>query len=179
MLDLLKKVPFLSAAVSFVTGRVRLVIEYTLIALVIASTATAITLWYRANYLEKSNDELRERITNVELINVAQDKAISDLQELRQQDAVAMAGLLADYAKVSKSDTAVRKKLTDMEKQNASVHGYLDESLPPELGCLLNNSCPAARTGNTGDKNSAPAPPVGTVQGARTTGNSEQSRLGR
>ena len=144
MLSFLKKVPFLGTAVSFVTGNVRLVIEYILIGLIIAGAATAITLWYRTQYLETRNDELHERITNVEVINEAQDKTISDLQALRQQDAAVMAGLVTDYAKLSKSDATARKKLSELEKQNANVREYLDQPLPPELVCMLNNSCTAA-----------------------------------
>ena len=139
MLKFLKGVPFIGTAVSFVTGNVRLVIEYVLIGLIIAGMATAITLWYRTQYLETRNDELRERISNVEVINEAQDKTITDLQDLRKQDAAVMAGLVTDYAKLSKSDMAARKKLSDLEKQNANVRDYLDQPLPPELVCMLNN----------------------------------------
>jgi type II secretory pathway pseudopilin PulG len=171
MLNFLEKVPFLGTAVTFVTGNVRLVIEYALIALTIVSAATAIALWYRTNYLEARNDELRERVVNVELINEAQDKTISDLQETREQDAAVLAGLIADYDKLSKADTAARKKLSNLEKRNAKVHGYLDESLPPELGCMLNDSCTATQTSGAGGQGSAAESSAGTVQGARTTGN--------
>lgn len=147
MLNFLKKVPFLGTAISFVTGNARLAIEYVLIALAIAGAATAITLWYRTHYLETRNDELRERISNVEVINEAQDKTITDLQDLRKQDAAVMAGLVTDYAKLSKSDMAARKKLSDLEKQNANVRDYLDQPLPPELVCMLNNSCTGAEAG--------------------------------
>ena len=167
MLSFLKKVPFLGTAISFVTGNVRLVIEYVLIGLIIAGMATAITLWYRTQYLETRNDELRERVVNVEVINETQDKTISDLQALRQQDAAVMAGLVTDYAKLSKSDMAARKKLSDLEKQNANVRDYLDQPLPPELVCMLNNSCTGAEASGAGSQGSAVEQPAGTVQKAR------------
>lgn len=173
MLSFLKKVPFLGTAVTFVTGNVRLVIEYVLIALAIAGAATAIALWYRTNYLEARNDELRERVANVEVINEAQDKTISDLQALRRQDAAVMAGLVTDYAKLSKSDATARKKLLDLEKQNANVRSYLDEPLPPELVCMLNNSCTAAQASGAGSQGGATEHPAGTVQKARPSGHSK------
>lgn len=166
MLSFLKKVPFLGTAVSFVAGNARLVIEYVLIALAITGAATAIALWYRTNYLEACNDELRERVMNVEAINEAQDKTISDLQALRQQDAAAMAGLVTDYAKLSKSDATARKKLSELEKQNANVRAYLDQPLPPELVCMLNNSCTAAQASGAGSQGGAAEQPAGTVQEA-------------
>lgn len=167
MLSSLKKVPFLGTAVSFVTDNVRLVIEYILIALAIAGAATAIALWYRTNYLEARNDELRERVANVEVINEAQDKTISDLQALRQQDDAVIAGLVTDYVKLSKSDAVARKKLSELEKQNANVRAYLDQPLPPELVCMLNDSCTAAQAGSAGSQGSAAEQPAGTVQKTR------------
>jgi hypothetical protein len=169
MLNFLEDVPFLGTAATFVAGNVRLVIEYVLIALTIAGAASAIALWYRTNYLEARNDELRERMVHVELINEAQDKTIADLQETRQQDAAVLAALIVDYDKLSKADTAARKQLSNLEKQNAKVHGYLNESLPPELSCMLNDSC-AAQTSGSGGQGGAAEPSAGTVQGTRTTG---------
>lgn len=156
MLSFLKKVPFLGTAISFVTGNARLVIEYVLIALAIAGAATAIALWYRTNYLEARNDELRERVVNVEVINEAQDKTISDLQALRQQDAAVMAGLVTTTPS-SKSDATARKKLSELEKQNANVRDYLDQPLPPELVCMLNNSCTAAQASGAGSQTVPPS----------------------
>ena len=173
MLSFLKKVPFLGTAISFVTGNARLVIEYVLIALVIAGAATAIALWYRTNYLEARNDELRERVVNAEVINEAQDKTISDLQALRQQDAAVMAGLVTDYAKLSKSDATARKKLSELEKQNANVRDYLDQPLPPELVCMLNNSCTATQASGAGSQGNAAEQHAGTVQKARPPGHSK------
>ena len=173
MLSFLKNVPFLGAAISFVTGNARLAIEYVLIALAIAGAATAIALWYRTSYLEARNDELRERVVNVEVINEIQDKTISDLQALRQQDAAVMAGLVTDYAKLSKSDATARKKLSELEKQNANVRDYLDQPLPPELVCMLNNSCTAAKASGAGSQGNAAEQPAGAVQKARPPGHSK------
>ena len=174
MLSFLKKVPVLGTAVSFVTGNARLVIEYILIALAIAGAATAITLWYRTNYLEARNDELRERVVNVEVINEIQDKTISDLQALRQQDAAVMAGLVTDYTKLSKADATARKKLSELEKQNAHVRDYLDQPLPPELVCMLNSSCTGSEASGAGVSGGAASKPVGAVQKARPSGNSKE-----
>lgn len=171
MLKFLEKVPFIGTAVSFVTGNARLVIEYVLIGLIIAGMATAITLWYRTQYLETRNDELRERISSVEVINEAQDKTITELQDLRKQDAAVMAGLVTDYAKLSKSDMAARKKLSDLEKQNAKVRDYLDQPIPAELVCMLNDSCTGTEAGSQNRQSGAAEHSAGTVRKARPTGN--------
>lgn len=164
MLKFLKSVPFIVTAVSYVTSSIRLAIEYILIGLIIACTASAITLWYHTQYLETRNDELREHITDVEVINETQDKTISDLQELRKQDAAVMAGLVTDYAKLSKADATARKKLSELEKQNAHVRDYLDQPLPPELVCMLNSSCTGSEAGGAGSQGSAAEQPTKDVQ---------------
>lgn len=165
----LKKVPFIGAATSFVGGNVRLVIEYVLIGLVIACAATAIALWYRTSYLEERNDELRVRVTNAEVINEAQDQTITDLQDLRQQDAEVMAGLVTDFAHLSKSDFRARQRLSELEKHNETVRDYLDQRIPPDLVCLLNDSCTPTQTGGQSGEGSAAKEPAGAVQGARQT----------
>lgn len=170
MLSILKKVPFVDTAISFVAGNARLVVEYILIALTISGAATSIALWYRTNYLEARNDELRGRITSVEVINEAQDKTITDLQDLRKQDAAVMAGLIIDYAKISKADSTARKKLSELEKQNANVREYLGQPLPPELACVLNNSCTDSKTSSAGSQGSAAKQSAGAMRGARSPG---------
>ena len=141
MIAILKRVPFLSGVVKFVTGNVRLAIEYALIGLIVVSTATSVTLWYRTKTLEDKNDTLHSRVAINEIVNKTQDATIADLKELRVQDAATMVGLIADYAKLSKSDGRARKKLADLEKENANIRAYLEQPLPPELACMFNGTC--------------------------------------
>ena len=94
-------------------------------------------------------------------------------QRQAAQDAAVMAGLVTDYAKLSKSDATARKKLSELEKQNANVRDYLDQPLPPELVCMLDNSCTAAQASGAGGQGSAAEQPAGTVQKARPSGHSK------
>ena len=170
LLSWIKGVPYLGTAASFVFGNVRLVIEYALIGLVIASAATAIALWYRTNYLESRNDELRERVTHAEVVNEAQDKTIDQLNKLREMDAKVMEGLVSDYSKLAVTDSQARKNLSNLEKSNEDVRSYLDQSLPPDLVCLLNNTCPTGKDSGEGGKGKATGAAAGTVQKAGSAG---------
>lgn len=160
MLEFLKKIPFVSTAVAAVTSNLRLYVEYFLIAVIVAGAATCLTLWYRTQALEKSNTEFVSRLATVEADNVIQDGTIADLQRLRQQDAKVMAGLIEDHARLAKLDSAARRKLTALENKNENVRAFLDRSIPPELVCLLNNSCD--ENGRSGGEGAAasPTPPA-------------------
>ena len=166
MFKVLSKVPFVGEAVAFVTNNARLVLEYVLIALVIAGGALTIAAHYRVKELEESNTALTSRVATMEVVDATQNKTIADLQDLRQKDAEVMAGLVNDYAKLSKSDVSARKKLLDLEKQNARVRDYLSQPVPPELVCMLNNSCTPA-TGGASGQGKAASQPSGDVQKAR------------
>lgn len=170
MFEFLKKIPYISSAVSFVFGNVRLVIEYVLIALIIAGTASAIALWYRTKFLEASNDNLRERIISVELTNQLQDKTIVELQELRERDVKVISELAKDYEGLSKTDARARKQISVLESKDADVREYLDRPIPPELACVLNDTCPPAKAGVASGKGNAPSPAAGAVPKARATG---------
>lgn len=170
-LSWITKVPYLGTAASFAISNVRLVIEYALIGLVIACAATAIALWYRTNYLESHNDELRERVTHAEIINDAQDDTIDRLNKLREIDAKVMEGLMSDYSKLAATDAQARKSLSNLENTNEDVRAYLDQPLPSDLVCLLNNSCSAGgKNSGEGGKGKAPVLPAGTVQKAGPSG---------
>ncbi len=170
-LSWIKKIPYIGTAATFAMGNVRLVIEYALIGLVIACAATAIALWSRTNYLESRNDELRKRVTNAEVVNNAQDETIDHLNKLREIDAKVMEGLVSDYSKLAATDSQARKNLSNLESTNEDVRSYLDQSLPPELICLLNNSCPAGgKDSSEGGKGKATPSASGTVQKAGPSG---------
>jgi hypothetical protein len=149
-----------------VTGNVRLIVEYALIAIIIAVAAVAFTLWTQTHELNAKNDTLLGRVSQVEIINQAQDATINDLQDLRKKDAEVMAGLVTDFKQLSQNDSAARKKLSELEKSNAKVRDYLDQPLPAELVCLLNESC-QTRNPDPNRKGQAPVVPAGAVSGAK------------
>jgi hypothetical protein len=82
----------------------------------------------------------------VESVN-QQQETIGELKELRLQDAQALTGLLTDYKVLADNDARARNRLATLEKSNETVRNYLNQRIPPDLACLLNNTCD---TGNSG-----------------------------
>jgi hypothetical protein len=154
MIDFLAKVSFLGRAVSFVTSKTRLVLEYTLIGLVISSTALAIALWYRANALEEKNAALDRAIAAAQSVDAAQTATIAELHNLRERDAKAISGLVADYRVLATSNENAKRKLAELEKRNEAVRVYLATPIPPDLACVLNDTC-APKSGGAARKSSA------------------------
>lgn len=162
-LFLLSKLPFLATAATFVKTRSRLAIEYGLIAVLITVAGFTFSLWLSKGKTEKALSHAKSslasvqgRLDSVEQINQTQEATIGELKELRLLDAQALTGLLSDYKSLSKSDTRARKRLDTLEKTNEVVRNYLDQRIPPDLVCLLNDTCRATGTGDTGrDENRA------------------------
>lgn len=125
-------------------GKSRLVIEYVLLAVLIAAATLSVTLWLQRERveqkLEKAGTEiegLQGRLSGVEIINERQQATIKSLEGLREQDAKALTGLNDDYQSLAARDERVRQQIRELEKQNAQVRLYLDQPVPPELGQLL------------------------------------------
>lgn len=164
MIALLTKLG-LSGAATFVASKGRLIIEYALIAIVVTLCGVASALWVQkqrtAYTLAKTETRLvgaEGRITAVEGVNQAHEATIQDLKKLRGQDAKAIDGLITDYKGLSKSDEAARSRLQNLEKSNATVRTYLNQRVPAELTCLLNNTCAPADKDSHQDR--APAAPA-------------------
>lgn len=176
MLSLLKSVPILGTAVTFVTDNIRLVIEYVLIAIVVTLCGVAVALWGAKQksalalaQTQTSLETVASRLATVESVNQGQEATILDLKELRSKDAKAIDGLLGDYKDLSDNDTKVRTRLQTLENSNAAVRDYLNQPVPAELACLLDNTCTA--TGDQGsDKNRASRAPANTHGKVRSTG---------
>lgn len=143
---------FTNRVAPFVRDKKRLIIEYILIAVIVASAATVFTLWLQREKTEnklveasQKIDGLKKRVHTVEQINATQDRTIKTLNELREQDATALGGLLNDYTRLSERDKSVQKQIAELEKNNEKVRSYLSQPLPPELRSLL--------TGQTRNRN--------------------------
>lgn len=164
---LLTKLPWLASALGFFKHKTRLVIEYVLIAVIVAVAGFTFTMWLSKERTEKSllttQNELQtvqQRLGAVESVNRQQQETIGELKELRLQDAQALTGLLTDYKVLADNDARARNRLVTLEKSNETVRNYLNRHIPPDLACLLNNTCD---TGNSGsDKDGA----GGTARGA-------------
>lgn len=135
---------FTNRVAPFVRNKKRLMIEYVLIAVIVASAATVFTLWLQNQKQEdklttasQTIDGLKDRVKTVEQVNETQEGTIKTLNELREQDALALGGLLSDYTRLSERDKSVQKQIADLEKNNEKVRDYLNQPLPPELRSLL------------------------------------------
>lgn len=158
MIPLLSSIPFLANAVSFFSKKKRLVLEYALIAVIVTVAGFTFTLWLSKIRTERdlANTQLeligvQSRLTTIESINVTQKEEIAALGKLRAVDAQALGGLLADYKELASSDAAVRDRLKNLENSNEAVRNYLSQPIPPELVCMLNESCPAGADSNHKD----------------------------
>ncbi len=145
---ILTKLPFLGTLVNFVTGKKRLLIEYAMIAVVLMIAGFTFNLWLSKKNMQvvlaQAETELvtmQSRLTTVEFISATQEARITDLSELRLRDAHALTGLLNDYRAMANSDSKVRARLQTLETNNETVRDYLNSPIPPDLKCLLNNTC--------------------------------------
>lgn len=151
---LLTKLPWLASALAFFENKTRLVLEYVLIAVIVAVAGFTFTMWLSKERTEKSllttQNELQtvqQRLGAVESVNLQQQETIAELKELRFQDAQALMGLLTDYKVLANNDAHARNRLATLEQANETVRNYLNQRIPPDLACLLNNTCD---TGNSG-----------------------------
>lgn len=122
----------------------RLLIEYALVAVVIVVATSCVTLWLKHNSaaakLEQANEQiaaLRGRVTTVEAVNSAQEATIGNLRTLRQQDQLALGGMLEDQKRLHDLDLSERKRIQQLEASNAKVRSYLDEPIPDDLKRML------------------------------------------
>lgn len=168
MIATLSKYPVLGTSIRFITGKARLFVEYVLLALLVAAVASCVTLWMETKAQKQMLNDLRYRITQNEATNAAQTQTIAELSEARLRDAAATAGLIKDFEQLAKLDRSTQRKLKELERKNVAVRSYLDQPVPPELGCLLDGSC-AARAAASRDqagKGAATGKPDPAVRGA-------------
>lgn len=183
---ILTKLPWIGSLLGFFKTKKRLVIEYILIALLVATAAFTFTMWLQKLEVEKSLAETRtdlvtvqNRVTVVESVNSELEQTVGNLKELRLEDAKALGGLLRDYKALADRDLQVRRRLSTLEQTNETVREYLNQPLPPELVCMLNNTCEAGTGDTNRSKNRTSNPAAGTrssVPPAQTPGNSADKR---
>ena len=173
MISLLTKLPWLAGALGFVKNKKRLVIEYVLLAVLVAVAGFTFTMWLQKERTEKSlavaQGELQTvkgRLTIVEAVNDQQEKTISDLKDLRSEDAKALGGLLSDYKSLAANDARVRRRLTTLEQTNETIRTYLNQPIPSDLVCLLNGACNAGDPGRDANREGDPSGAAGGAMSA-------------
>lgn len=126
---------------NFLRDKVRLVVEYILIAIIIVCAGTAATLWMKTKNLELSNQRLDSRVVAVEAENKVQADTISELTALRERDAQVTEGLALAMSKIAIKDSSIRTKLQSVEVGDEKVRNFLDDPIPSNIICLLDDTC--------------------------------------
>ncbi|MET4675912.1 MULTISPECIES: hypothetical protein [unclassified Luteibacter] len=141
---------------SLITSKARLIIEYGLIAAVVALAGWTLATWWTNRQtvasLTSSLTDVSGRVGGLThdlsqqvQANKDQDDAIAELKRLRTIDSQALGELQGELAKADTKGDTVRRKLAELEKSNADAKALLDTAVPPALGCVLDGTpCPGA-----------------------------------
>lgn len=143
-----------------ITSKIRLYVEYAVLALLIGVAGLAVTLkmqTYRQEIsitnlstgLEKAHAEI-EVVTSV---NEAQQSVIETLGSQRETDNKAVTKLLDTYQKLRDADQNIRSKLDTLEKTDAQAKAYFDSAIPESVACVYDDSCEPPASGS---KNGVP-----------------------
>ena len=149
---------------NLITSKVRLWIEYVLIAVVLATVGLAVTLKMQTIRQETSISNLKsdfeaekvkveratERLDLVEGVNDAQAKVIESLGGQREKDNLAVTKLLNATQALRDQDQKLRDKLDELEKTDADAKNYFSIPIPESVACLYDDSCadPPAKGGS-------------------------------
>lgn len=130
------------------TGKLRLYLEYALIALLLAvagfatyNYTTRLKLDTKVTKLEGKVDKAEERVAQVEAINAQQATAIDTIRSIREVDGTILAGLATDMNALRVRDTSMTTRLATLERSNEAVRKYLNTAVPAPVGCLLDRTC--------------------------------------
>ncbi len=150
------KLPFVSSTITLFKDKKRLLIEYIMIAIVVALCGFSLTMWWQKKNQEETIEAMGKKVTILESVTTKQSATIDSLKSQREIDSTSLQSLQQDYKNLWQSDQQSKKRLGDLEKQNAKVKKYLDEPIPRELVCLLTDTCKG--TDNSGESGKTKSP---------------------
>lgn len=132
---------------TLIKGKVRLWVEYFLVAAIVALLAVAVIgyierLQLRANVADLKTEvtSAQGRVAQVEEVNRQQQEALGRIEDLRALDGEVLTGLAGDLSSLRVRDRGVAARIAHLEKTNEAVRAFLDGRLPVG-GCVLDNSC--------------------------------------
>lgn len=130
-------------------GKLRLYLEYALIAAIVALAALVtynyvqrLRLDTKVATLEGKVDKANERVKEVEEVNRQQADAIDTIRSIRDVDGTILAGLAKDMDALRVRDTSMTTRLATLERSNEAVKRYLNSAVPEPVGCVLDQTCP-------------------------------------
>ncbi len=142
---------------SFFGNKVRLIIEYAMLALLLAVAGFSLALWLKNSQVEehlvdvqKDLQGAEDRIKLVEGVAEGHEQTIKDLKTLRLEDNKTLEVVLTTLSDLSTKDNNVREELHKLETRNDKVASFMDTDVPLDLQCVLYNSCNPATTEGPG-----------------------------
>lgn len=143
-------------------GKLRLYLEYALIAVIVALAAFTtynyvqrLRLDTKVVSLEGKVDKANERVKEVEEVNRQQADAIETIRSIRDVDGTILAGLAKDMEALRVRDTSMTTRLATLERSNEAVRKYLNSAVPEPVGCVLDRTCPPDANGVSGAQRGA------------------------
>lgn len=157
-----KQLPVVSQAIGFVTNKLRLFLEYVLIALLLGVAGALVVMWLQSKLQAQKLEHAQTQVATLTMQNQMNSRTIVRLMELRQRDAEALKGLLDDNHMLYASDKQARDRVAALEREDESVRKYLSQPVPASLAGLLNSETAGpgaeARTPSSGSARTLPAP---------------------
>lgn len=140
---------------AWVFGHVRLIIEYALIAAMVALAGLYVTQRIHGLQLDTQVEKLKSDAQQAADIrqklveaNADQDAAIAGLKELRARDSRQIQSLQKDFKKTDAASMQVKAKLAALEKTNVQAKSLLDTAVPDVARCVLDGTPCPARSGS-------------------------------
>lgn len=119
--------------------------------------------YHRSTVLKRDLTAAESKVSEVLAVNAAQTAALARLEAQRKVDEQTVAQLMKNLEDISTSDRHSRKKLADLERNNADVRAYLRSAVPSALNCVFDDSnCGKDRGGEDAPARGA-APAVSTA----------------
>ena len=138
------KLPFVGAALEFITKKKRLFVEYLMVGAVIVLGVMVVTLWLQKARVENALNEVNNKVGILEMANLTQSKKIDQLRDLRERDSKTLQGLSEGLNAISKRDAQVRNQLQSLEQSDEIIKTYLHTMVPDDIACLLERTCEGA-----------------------------------
>lgn len=138
----------MSAVMGAFGPKARLIIEYVLIALLLASLGMTVAL-----YIGKLKQEMKvvtlagqvvaldSQVQQQQSLNEIHKKDILELKQLRFLDADVLGKLVNEMNALSNRDAEFRAALGRLEATDETVRTYLNSPVPPQLRCMLERTC--------------------------------------
>lgn len=141
MLSFLCALPVIGGFVTYVKDNVRNLVDILLVAGLVALAAFAVVSHLRAKGLETKAEVLSTQVLELSVANASQTKALADLQEVRKKDSAATAGLVKRLGEINEATNDAKRRMAELEANNEQIRSYLDQPLPADVACVLNDGC--------------------------------------